>query len=71
MEKEQVNALNELTTILPNFENIDNHIVTFAGNFNIYFFAALLDANGGTPTLKRRSINKLIELCKTINLPDI
>ena len=71
MEKEQVNALNELTTILSNFENIDNHIVTFTANFNISFFDALLDANGGTPTLKRRSINKLIELSKTINLPDI
>ena len=37
MEKEQVNALNELTTILSNFENIDNHIVTFAANFDIFF----------------------------------
>ena len=50
MEKEQVNVLNELTTI-SNFENIVNHTVIFAGDFNI-FFDALLDPKGGTPTLK-------------------
>ena len=31
-EKEQVNIVNELTTILSNFDNIDNHVI-FAGDF--------------------------------------
>ena len=34
-EKEQVNVLNELITILSNFENSRNHNVIFAGDFNI------------------------------------
>ena len=70
MEKEQVSVLNELTTILSNFENTLNHDnVIFAGDFNI-FFDASLDAKGGTPTLKSRSINKLIELNETFDLCD-
>ena len=69
-EKEQVSALNELITILSNFENINNHNVIFAGDFNI-FFNASLDAKGGTPTLKSHSINKLIELNETLDLCDI
>ena len=66
-EKEQVCVLKELTTILSNFENIHNHNVIFAGDFNI-FFNASLDAKGGTPTLRSQSINKLIELNETLDL---
>ena len=66
-EKEQVSVLNELTTILSNFENTLNHNVISGGDFNI-FFDASLDAKGGTPTLKSRSINKLIELNETLDL---
>ena len=69
-EKEQVCVLKELTTILSNFENIHNHNVIFAGDFNI-FFNASLDAKGGTPTLRSQSINKLIELNETLDLCDI
>ena len=68
-EKEQACVLNELTTILSNFENNHNHNVIFAGDFKI-FFNALLDAKGGTPTLKNKSINKLIELNETLDLCD-
>ena len=49
--------------------NIHNHVI-FAGDFNI-FFDASLDAKGGTPTLKSRPINKLIELNETLDLCDI
>ena len=35
------------------------------------FFNASLDTKGGTPTLKSRSINKLIELNETLDLCDI
>ena len=69
-EKEQVSVLNKLTTILSYFENTLNHNVIFAGDFNI-FFDASLNARGGTPTLKRRSINKLIELNEMFDLCDI
>ena len=69
-EKEQVSVLNELTTILSNFQNTLNHNFIFGGNFNI-FFDATLDAKGGTPTLKSRSINKLIELNRMLDLRDV
>ena len=69
-EKEQVSVLNELTTILSNFENIHNHNVFLAGDFNI-FCNASLDAKGGAPILKSRSINKPIELNETLDLCDI
>ena len=66
-EKEQVSVLNELITILSNFENTLNHNVIFAGDFNI-FFDASLDATSGKPTLKSWSINKLTELNETLDL---
>ena len=69
-EKEQVSVLNELTTILSNFENIHNDNVFLAGDFNI-FCNASLDAKGGAPILKSRSINKPIELNETLDLCDI
>ena len=69
-EKEQVSVLNELTTILSNFENIHNHNVFLAGDFNI-FCNASLDAKGGAPILKSRSINKPIELNETLDLCDL
>ena len=55
-EKEQVSVLNELTTTVSNFENIHNHSVIFAGDFNI-FFGASLDAKSGTRTLKSKRKN--------------
>ena len=69
-EKEQVSVLNELSIILSNFKNIHNHNVIFVGDFNI-FFDTSLDAKGGSPTLKSRSINKLIELNEKLELCDI
>ena len=66
-KKNKVSVLNELSSILSNFENTLNHNVIFAGDFNI-FFDASLDAKGGTPTLKSRSINNLIELNETLDL---
>ena len=66
-KKNKVSVLNELSSILSNFENTLNHNVIFAGDFNI-FFDASLDAKGGTPTLKSRPINKLIELNETFDL---
>ena len=46
-EKEHFSVFNELTAILSNFENIYNHNVIFAGDFNV-FFDALLYASCAT-----------------------
>ena len=37
----------------------------FADDFNIFFHASL-DAKRGTPTLKSRFVNKLVELKETL-----
>lgn len=42
----QVSVLNELTTILCNFESIDTHNIAFAGDFDNIFFDTSLDAKG-------------------------
>ena len=66
-EKEQVSVLHKLTSVLSNFENIDNHNFIFTGDFDA-FFDASLNATDSTPTLKKGSINKLKELNKTLDL---
>ena len=66
-KKEQASVLHKLTSVLSNFENIDNHNFIFTGDFDV-FFDALLNATDGTPTLKKGSINKIKELNKTLDL---
>lgn len=66
-EKKQVSVLNDLTTIISNFENIDNHNFIFTDDFDV-FFDASLNATDGTPTFKKGYINKLKELNKTLDL---
>ena len=41
-----------------------------AGDFNL-FFDSKLDAQGGNPTIKKKSLAKLIELKKSYDLCDI
>ena len=66
-EKEQVSVLHKLTSVLSNFENIDNHNFIFTDDFDV-FFDASLNATDGTPTFKKGYINKLKELNKTLDL---
>ena len=47
----------------------DKHVV-LAANFN-FFFDTSLDSYGGTPTMKKKSIAKLIELTEKLDLCDI
>ena len=44
--------------------------ITMAGDFNL-FFDSKLDAQGGNPTIKKKSLAKLIELKKPYDLCDI
>ena len=68
-EKEQIKVLSNLSALLKTFDiNLNKHIM--AWDFNL-FFNSKLDAAGGNPTLKRKSLAKLIELKETYDLCDI
>ena len=69
-EKEQIEVLSNLLTLLKTFDIDPNKHIIIAGDFNL-FFNSKLDAAGGNPTLKRKSIAKLIELKEAYDLCDI
>ena len=60
-EKEQFEVLNNLFALLKTFDINPNKHIIMAGDFNL-FFNSKLDAAGGNPTLRRKSLAKLIEL---------
>ena len=56
--------------VLKNFTKQTNKHIIMAGDFNL-FFNSKLDAAGGNPTLKRKSLAKLTKLKVTYDLYDI
>ena len=60
-EKEQSEVLNNLFALSKTFDINPNKHIIMAGDFNL-FFNSKLDAAGGNPTLRRKSLAKLIEL---------
>ena len=60
-EKEQIEILSNLFALLKTFDIDPNEYVIMAGDFNL-FFNSKLDAAGGEPTIKRKSLAKLMEL---------
>ena len=60
-EKEQSEVLNNLFALLKTFDINPNKHIIMAGDFNL-FFDSKLDAAGGNPTLRRKSLAKLIQL---------
>ena len=69
-EKEQSEVLNNLFALLKTFDINPNKHIIMAEDFNL-FFNSNLDAAGGNPTLKRKSLAKLIELKEPYDLCDI
>ena len=66
-EKEQTEVLSNLFALLQTFDiNPTKHII-MAGDFNLFFNSNLVVA-GGNPTLKRKSLPKLIELKEAYDL---
>ena len=56
--------------MLGNFSLNSSKQVIFAGDFNL-FFDMNLDTSGGCPTLKKKSISKILQLLEQNNLVDI
>ena len=60
-ETQQCKIFNELQSLLNFFDINQNKRIIFAGDFNI-FFSSKVEARGGKPIPKRRSITKLVDI---------
>ena len=68
-EKKQINVLSNMFVLLEK-SDINKKQVIIAGYFNL-FFDSKLDVQGGNPTIKKKSLAKLIELKESHDLCDI
>ena len=69
-ETEQVKTLNNLDNLLQSFDINPSKNIVFAGDFNL-FFDCNLEASGGTPLLKKKSVSKVIQILEKYNLSDV
>ena len=69
-ESQQLLTLTELYKILQNVDDIGSKNILIGGDFNFHF-SSKLEAKGGKPTLKEKSIRKMIELIENFELCDI
>ena len=69
-ETEQSKILDDLLDFIEDVENINNKKIIFGGDFNL-FFDQNYDALGGTPTYKKRSLAKVIQIKESFDLCDI
>ena len=69
-ESQQLLTLTELHKILQNVDDIGNKNIIIGGDFNFHFNSKL-EAKGGKPTLKKKSLRKRIELIESFELCDI
>ena len=69
-ENDQLQTLSDLNDILGNINDIETKNIILGGDFNV-FFNLSLEASGGNPVLKKKSIAKLIQLKEKFSLCDI
>ena len=69
-ENEQFDVLSSLFKLLEEFDISPTKQLVMAWDFN-FFFNSKLEAQGGNPTLKKKSLAKLIEFKETYDLCDI
>ena len=69
-ESEQLSTFPTLQKLLETFDDYNKKNIVFGGDFNL-IFDCKLDASGGNPILKRKSLAKLIEIKETLCLCDI
>ena len=68
-ESQQFLTLIKLHKILQNVDDIVNENIIIGQDFNFHFNSKL-EANGGKPTLKKKSLGKMIELIESFELCD-
>ena len=69
-ETEQIKILNNLHLLLDSLDIHQNKQITLAGDFNL-FLDTTLEAEGGSPCLKEKSVAKLIKMKEHFDLCDI
>ena len=69
-EKEKFSTWEKVNLMLEMFNDLENKIITFGGDFNL-FLDSVLAPEGGRPGLKKASVSKPIEILKKCNLYDI
>ena len=70
IESEQIQTFNELNILISNLDLNSEKRIIFAGDFNL-FLDRSLDAKGGSPSLKKHSLSKLLEIKQKLNLCNI
>ena len=63
----QVDLLVSLNDALAHFGVIDDHTIVISGDFNLIYDTSL-DARGGNPTLKLRSLAQITKICDKYDL---
>ena len=66
-ESQQFLTPTELHKILPNVDDIGNNNIIIGGDFNFHFNSKL-EAKGGKPILKKKSLGEMIELVESFEL---
>ena len=69
-EAEQLQVLDSLDSSLEEHDSDGDCIPIFGGDFNLYFDTSL-DCSGGNPSLKKRSIAKLMTILDRLDASDI
>ena len=69
-ENDQLQTVPDLNYILGNINDIETKNIILGGDFNV-FLNLSLEASGGNPVLKKKSIAKLIQLKEKFSLCDI
>ena len=69
-EPKQVSLITNLMLKLKNFGDVSDHNFIFGGDWN-FIFDSKLDANGGSPTIKRKTFTELIKLSEKYDIADI
>ena len=69
-KKEQINVFSKMFALLKKFDINPKIQIIMVGDFNL-LFDSKLDAQGGNPTMKKKSLAKLIELKEPYDLCDI
>ena len=70
IETDQLTTLEVLDNLLDNHDTDGDCFPIFGGDMNI-IFDVLLDASGGNPTLKKRSIAKMLNINEKLDVCDI
>ena len=69
-EKDQLKVLDDLNHILDNIDFSEDTVLVWGGDLNL-IFDIRLDADGGSPKLKLKSISKVSSVMTGIDLCDI